>query len=120
MTAFRQNGPLVIRKGQINSQIYNNSPQDWGYTVIDVSPTVRSGIGLSQDNQTLYYFCGPSLTMEALAKSMQAAGAYNAIQLDINNYWVLFVKITPSGSKLTAEPLLPRLMVDGVGRYLTQ
>jgi hypothetical protein len=120
MAAFRQNGPLVIHKGQINVQIYNNSPQDWGYTVIDVSPTVRSGIGLSQDNHTLYYFCGPSLTMEALAKSMQAAGAYNAIQLDINNYWVLFVKIVPSGSKLGAEPLLPRLMVAGIDRYLTQ
>jgi hypothetical protein len=120
MVAYRQNGPLVIQKGQINPQIYNNSPLDWGYTVIDVSPTVRSGIGLSQDNLTLYYFCGPSLTMEALAKSMQEASAYNAIQLDINNYWVLFVKITPSGSKLVAEPLLPRLMVDNVGRYLTQ
>ena len=120
MAAFRQNGPLVIQKGQINIQIYNNSPQDWGYTVIDVSPTVRSGIGLSQDNHTLYYFCGPSLTMEALAKSMQAVGVYNAIQLDINNYWVLFVKIISSGSKLTSEPLLPRLMVDGIDRYLTQ
>jgi hypothetical protein len=120
MTAYRQNGPLVIQKSQINPQIYNNSPLDWGYTVIDVSPTVRSGIGLSQDNQTLFYFCGPSLTMEALAKSMKNAGAYNAIQLDINNYWVLFVKITPSESKLGAEPLLPRLMVDNVGRYLTQ
>ena len=120
IAAFRQNGPLVIDKGEINPRIYNNSPQDWGYTVIDVSPTVRSGIGLSRDNKTLYYFCGPSLTMEALAKSMQAAGAYNAIQLDINNYWVLFVKINQSGSKLVAEPLLPRLMVDGVDRYLTQ
>jgi hypothetical protein len=120
MVAFRQNGPLVIQKGQINNQIYNNSPQDWGYTVIDVSPTVRSGIGLSEDDLTLYYFCGPSLTMEALAKSMQAAGAFNAIQLDINNYWVLFVKITSAGSKLVAEPLLPRLMVDGVDRYLIQ
>jgi hypothetical protein len=120
MAAFRQNGPLVIQKGRINIQIYNNSPQDWGYTVIDVSPTVRSGIGLSQDNHTLYYFCGPSLTMEALAKSMQAVGVYNAIQLDINNYWVLFVKIISSGSKLTSEPLLPRLMVDGIDRYLTQ
>jgi hypothetical protein len=58
--------------------------------------------------------------MEALAKSMQAVGAYNAIQLDINNYWVLFVKIISSGSKLTSEPLLPRLMVDGIDRYLTQ
>jgi len=26
--------------------------------------------------------------MEMLAKSMQAAGAWNAIQLDINNYWL--------------------------------
>jgi len=120
IVAFRQNGPLVIDKREINPRIYNNSPQDWGYTVIDVSPTVRSGIGLSMDNETVYYFCGPSLTMEGLAKAMLAAGTYNAIQLDINNYWVLFVKITSSGSKLIAEPLLPWLMVDGVERYLHQ
>lgn len=120
IAAFRQNGPLVISKGEINPRIYNNSPQDWGYTVIDVSPTIRSGVGLSRDNHTLYYFCGPSLTMEALAKSMQAAGAYNAIQLDINNYWVLFVKIAVSGTKLIPEPLLPRLMVGAIDRYITQ
>ena len=120
MASYRQNGPLVIDKGQINPRIYNNDPLDWGYTVIDVSPTVRSGIALSQDNQILYYFCGPSLTMEALAKSMLAAGAYNSIQLDINNYWVLFVKITGSGTKLVTEPLLPRLMVATIDRYITQ
>ncbi len=119
IAAYRQNGPLVIIRGEINPRIYNNSPQDWGYTVIDVSPTVRSGIGLSKDNKTLYYFCGYSLTMEALAKSMQAGGAYNAIQLDINNYWVLFVKITPSGSKLVTEPLVPGKMV-GIDRFLRQ
>ena len=119
MVSYRQNGPLVVHKGFINIRIYNNSPEDWGYTVVDVSPTVRSGIGLSKDNHTLYYFCGPSLTMDALAKSMKAAGAYNAIQLDINNYWVLFVKINQVGSTLMANPLLPHLMVDGVSRYLT-
>jgi hypothetical protein len=118
VTAFRQNGPLVIQAGQINPRIYNNSPQDWGYTVIDVSPTVRTGVGLSADEKTLYYFCGPSLSMEALAISMQAAGAWNAIQLDINNYWALFVKFQPTGSELIPEPLLPRLMVANVERYL--
>lgn len=60
MTAFRQNGPLVIHKNQINIRIYNNSPQDWGYTVIDVSPAVRSGIGLSEDDHTLYFFAVPA------------------------------------------------------------
>jgi hypothetical protein len=118
MAAFRQNGPLVIQQGKIDPRIYNNSPQDWGYTVNDVSPTVRSGIGLSSDEKTLFYFCGPSLSMDVLAKSMQAAGAWNAIQLDINNYWTLFVKFQPSGSKLIPEPLLPQLMVANVERYL--
>ena len=118
MAAYRQNGPLVIQHGQINPRIYDNSPQDWGYTVNDVSPTVRSGIGLSEDGKTLYYFCGPSLSMEALAKTIQATGAWNAIQLDINNYWTLFVRFQPSGTKLIPEALLPKLMVSNVGRYL--
>jgi hypothetical protein len=118
MVAYRQNGPLVIQQGRINPRIYNNSPQDWGYTVNDVSPTVRSGIGLSADEKTFFYFCGPSLSMEALAKVMQASGAWHAIQLDINNYWTLFVKFQPNGSKLIPEPLLPKLMVSNVERYL--
>ena len=118
MVAFRQNGPLVIQLGKINPRIYDNSPQDWGYTVNDVSPTVRSGIGVSADGKTLFYFCGPSLSMQALAQAMQAAGAWNAIQLDINNYWTLFVKFQPSGSKVIPEPLLPQLMVANVDRYL--
>ena len=118
MAAFRQNGPLVVQAGQVNPRIHNNSPQDWGYTVMDVSPTVRTGVGLSADEKTLYYFCGPSLSMEMLAKSMQAAGAWNAIQLDINNYWALFVKFQPSGSALVPEPLLPRMMVANIERYL--
>jgi hypothetical protein len=116
--AYRQNGPLVIQQGMIDPRIYNNSPQDWGYTVNDVSPTVRTGIGLSADEKTLFYFCGPSLSMEALAKSMQAAGAWNSIQLDINNYWALFVKFQPSGTNLIPEALLPSLMVANIERYL--
>ena len=118
MEAFRQNGPLVIQAGQVNPRIYNNSPQDWGYTVNDVSPTVRTGVGLSRDGNTLLYFCGPSLSMEMLAKTMQAAGAWNAIQLDINNYWALFVTFHSSGSTLVPAALLPRLMVANIERYL--
>lgn len=56
--------------------------------------------------------------MEALAQAMQTAGAWDAIQLDINNYWTLFVKYQSSGSKLVPEALLPRLMVANIQRYL--
>jgi len=118
LQAWRENGPLVIQDGQINPQIYNNSPRDWGYTVKDVSPTLRSGIGLSADGQTLYYFAGPSLSMEALAKGMLVAGAYRALQLDINNYWVHFVAVRDQADKLVLEPLLPDYMKENIDRYL--
>jgi Phosphodiester glycosidase len=118
LQAWRQNGPLVVQDGQIDPEIYNNSPKDWGYTVKDVSPTLRSGIGISRDAQTLYYFAGPSLSMEALAKSMVAAGVYRALQLDINNYWVHFVAVQDQDSELLLEPLLPDFMKENIDRYL--
>jgi len=118
MLAWRQNGPLVIHHGIINTRIYSNLPQDWGYTVNDVSPTWRSGVGVSADQKTLYYFCGPSLSMEALAKAMQAAGADAAIQLDINDYWVHFVAVRTDGKKLILDPLFPYMMFENIDRYL--
>jgi hypothetical protein len=118
MLAWRQNGPLVIDHGIINTRIYSNLPQDWGYTVNDVSPTWRSGVGVSADQKTLYYFCGPSLSMEALAKAMQAAGADAAIQLDINDYWVHFVAVRTDGKKLILDPLFPYMMYENIDRYL--
>jgi hypothetical protein len=116
--AWRQNGPLVIHNGQINPRIYNDSPKDWGYTVTDVSPTLRSGIALSADGKTLYYLVGSRLTMEALAKSMLTAGATNGMQLDINNFWVLFAAIHAEKGKLVPEPLLPDQMKEFLDRYL--
>ncbi len=118
MVAWRQNGPPVIHLGQVNPQINNSNPADWGYTVETYSPTWRSGIGLSADGNTLYYFAGSALTMEPLAKVMSAAGAAEAIQLDINAYWVHFVAVRTDGKKLTLEPLFPDSMNENIDRYL--
>jgi len=118
MTAWRQNGPLVVQDGGINPRINNNDPKDWGYTVDDVSPTLRSGLGISEDENTLYYFAGPKLTMEALANAMLAGGARDGIQLDINNYWVHFVVYPANLDELSPEVLLPDLMIENFDRYL--
>ena len=118
MIAFRQNGPLMIHQGTINPEIYKNSPKDWGYTVNNLAPTWRSGIGLSVDRETLYYFCGPSLTVESLAKSMLSSGVTEAMQLDINAYWVHFVAVRTDGKKLNLEALFPTMMNDNLDRYL--
>jgi hypothetical protein len=118
MAAWRQNGPLVVQDGEINPRIYNNDPKDWGYTVDDVSPTLRSALGISEDQHTLYYLTGPKLTMEALAMSLKEAGVWDGIQLDINNYWVHFVVYPTDLNELQAEPLLPELMIENLDRYL--
>jgi hypothetical protein len=98
--------------------VYSDSPSDWGYTVGGKSPTWRSGIGISADGMTLYYVCGPSLTIEALANSLLAAGSAEAIQLDINPYWVHFVAVRRDGNKLILDPLFPGQMKENIDRYL--
>ena len=56
--------------------------------------------------------------MGSLADSMLAAGAANAIQLDINPYWVHFVAVHTDGKKLILEPLFPKMMKGNIDRYL--
>ena len=118
MLVFRQNCPLIVHNGQMNPLVYNNSVNDWGGTISGNIVTFRSGIGISQDGKTLFYFAGNSLTMPALAKAMQDAGAYQAMQLDINNYYVHFTKFELQNNRFTAVPLLPKEMVDNVSRFL--
>ena len=77
----------------------------------------RSGLGISADGRTLYYVAGPSLTTTALADALAATGAVQAMQLDINNYWVHFASVQAHGPQLQAVPLLDA-MNRNVGRYL--
>jgi Phosphodiester glycosidase len=116
VVTWRQNGPLVIQDGQINPHTADTAPQDWGYTVPGSTAIWRSGLGISADGATLYYIAGPSLTLPVLAMTMQDAGMQQAMQLDINNFWVHFDAI--QGAKVRATPLLDG-MNNKVGRYLS-
>ena len=89
----------------------------WGTLLTGKTLTWRSGLGLSRDGHVLYYAAGPSLSLRGLASTLSAAGAYNALELDINNYWVEFVSIRAVGTRFFAYALFPE-MSDGEGRYL--
>ena len=108
----------MVQNGQINPKVYDNSVRIWGGTIDGNTVTLRSGVGISQDGQTLFYFAGNYLSMSAMASAMLSAGAYQAMQLDINNYYVLFTNFEFQNGQLTAVPLLPKVMVDNVGRFL--
>ena len=118
MVVFRQNCPLLVHNGEINPLVYNNSVNDWGGTINGAIVTFRSGIGTSQDGKTLYYFAGQSLNMASLAKAMLDTGNYQAMQLDINNYYVIFTKIQVENGQMVGVPLLPKDMVSNLNRFL--
>jgi hypothetical protein len=116
LVAVRQNGPLLIQDGQISPLV--DTAKYWGYTLSGDTVTWRSGIALSPEGRTLYYFAGPSLSAPTLAATMLAVHPQSAMQLDINNYWVHFVAIQSANNKLDSLPLFPKVMVDGKNRFL--
>jgi hypothetical protein len=119
LVVYRQNCPLMIHNGEINPLVYNNSVNDWGGTFSGNIVTFRSGIGISQDGKTLYYYAGNGISMPILANAMLDAGAYQAMQLDINSYYVIFTKFEFQDNQWTSDPLLPKEMVDNLDRFLT-
>ena len=120
LIAWRQNGPLVIQDGQINPHTAVNDPQVWGYTTDGGTATGRSALGISPDGTILYYAVGFNLTLSALTRAVQDAGAFQAIQLDINNYYTHFEAFMPgSNNQVTVVPLLDQMKGPGDHRYLT-
>jgi len=118
MVAWRQNCSLIIQDGKINPLVNIDSAEYWGANLNGATVTWRSGIGISPDNNTLYFFAGPSMTANVLAQAMMAAGVKSGMQLDINNYWVHFTAIRTDGAKLIPDPLFPDDMKFDVDRYL--
>ncbi len=120
LVVWRQNGPLIIQNGQINPHTAVTDPQVWGYTTDGTIATGRSALGISLDGSILYYAVGFNLTLPALTRAVQDAGSFQAIQLDINNFYTHFEAITVgSNNQLVAVPLLDRMKGPGDHRYLT-
>jgi len=123
MIALRQNCPPLIDAGQLNSDLSYNNRNEWGYTG-NTDITWRTGLGISQDSRYLIYAVGNGTSAMTLAQALKDAGAYSAMQLDINQYYAHFETYqpdhssNPTASKLVAERLLDK-MINEVHLYLT-
>ncbi len=113
---IRQNGAFLVKGGQITPFV-EKSADTWGRTTTNSMYTWRSGIGITK-NGNLIYAVGNSLVPHTLAIALQRAGAVNAMQLDINPYWVRFILYTSDGNgNYTYYPLL-KDMHNGGYAYL--
>ena len=86
--------------------------QTWGLTTTNSMYTWRSGIGVTK-NGNLIYAAGPSLVPQTLAVALKAAGAVNAMQLDINPVWVRFVIFNSLGDGKYRYYSLTKDMTNG-------
>jgi len=123
MIAFRQNCPPLIENGQINPALSLNNRMAWGYTG-NTDITWRTGIGITQDGRYLIYAVGNGTSAGTLADAFLQAGAYNAMQLDINQFYAHFYTYQPGnpetsgGFDFTGQRLLDQ-MINNPHLYLT-
>lgn len=112
LAMWRQNGALLIDKGEINPLTQDGSA--WGGTILNRANTWRSGIGITAQG-TLLYAAGNSLTARTLAIALKSAGAVMAMQTDINPYWVrAFLYNRNSQGTRTITKLNPAMNGSGI------
>ena len=101
IVAYRQNCPLILQNGQLNPKVAVDNRLIWGQTVDNHDVTWRTAVGISRDGRYLIYAVGNASTVQAMAQALQEAGAYNAMQLDINRHYAHFVTYQPTGNAQT-------------------
>jgi hypothetical protein len=116
--AVRQNGPMLLQNSKDVTSSNEWNMETWGLTTTNSMYTWRSGIGVTKDGD-LIYAVGPSLVPQTLAAALKAAGAINAMQLDINPVWVRFIIYDPLGNGLYRYYSLTKDMTNGGYQDLT-
>jgi hypothetical protein len=90
VAAVRENLNLLVDNGNVTVGEYDGSGADWGYTIKGWYYIARSGVGVTA-NGDIVYAGGTELSVYTLAKLLKAAGAVNAMELDINPDWTSFM-----------------------------
>jgi len=108
VVGVRQNLKLIVDHGKVPSTVNQNVLGSWGATLGGSYYVWRSGLGITKDGRIIFVY-GPALDVQSLAGLLQRAGAVEALQLDINPFWMSFEYYKADGhaSDPTPENLLP-------------
>ncbi len=112
LAAWRQNDALLINNGIVSSLA--NDGAAWGGTILNQTYTWRSALGLTPYG-SLIYAAGNYLSALTLGEALRAAGAMEAMQTDINPFWVRAFLYTRSASgSLQITKLNPGMQGSGM------
>ncbi len=110
MVAYRQTPPCLVEQGVLNDKL-TESTKNWGATVSGETIIRRSSIGVDASGKVLFYALGEAVSAQALAKAMQAVGARDAAQLDVNYAYprFLFFDHPPAAERKAVMSLVPHV-----------
>ncbi|HET9171046.1 MAG TPA: phosphodiester glycosidase family protein [Actinospica sp.] len=115
VVAVRENLSPLVEGGTVQVTSGAGSSAQWGYTINNDYYIARSGVGITASGD-LVYVSGSALSVQTLAQLLKAAGAVNAMELDINPDWVSFM--TYSGQAAHPAPAKLWDFVQPADRYL--
>jgi hypothetical protein len=97
-----------VDHGRIPAAVDNQVLTNWGATLGGGYNVWRSGIGETKAGQIIFVYA-PDVDVRQLAKLLQRAGAYRAMELDINPAWMSYMYYLPGGHPANPVPhnLLP-------------
>ncbi|MFZ4516024.1 MAG: phosphodiester glycosidase family protein [Acidimicrobiia bacterium] len=101
--SVRQNLSLLVDRGEPAPDLNSNFQSRWGATLGNSLYVWRSGVGVDRQGG-LIYVGGPAMSVQSLANVFMAAGAYNAMQLDINTDWVSAHTYTGGDNGVPIDP----------------
>lgn len=116
VTAVRQNLALIVDGGRLVSGTEDAANLLWGKTLGHKVLVNRSGVGITADG-ALVYVGGPGLSVATLGRTLVAAGAVRAMEMDINTAWVNAFTYVPGPNGPTGTKLVDT-MTHGADRYL--
>jgi hypothetical protein len=119
LDSARQNLDLIVDGGVVNPDLATDPHRKWGFTGPAAKDAVwRSGLGITADG-ALVWVGGDGLGIQALAETLQRAGAVRAMQMDINHDWVQFnTYAVDAGGNVHGQLLLQAMRHSG-DRYLS-
>ena len=91
MAFFRQAPPCLVESGSAHPESRDPFNTSWGVSVDGGTIIRRSGLGLDRTGQVAFYAMGDSLSAGSLAQALRTAGAWQAMQLDVNWAFPRFV-----------------------------
>jgi hypothetical protein len=85
--SLRQNLPPLVLHGAVTAAGTTSDWNQWGSTISHGADELRTGLGVDASGNLVYVASTVPVTADQLGRALVAAGAIEAMQLDINPAW---------------------------------